>query len=136
MSHPKDVKIYLGYKGCFAKQRTYICRLNLRQSQYQQMLDEDYLHNYRDEKPHIFPISRFFKVLYWRDKFKTLLNKKTYAIKTAKVVLLTWYQLHLWYLDNFKQVKKLQTCTLLKKCIKKLAMHDLNDFDFQKIIFI
>ena len=83
--------------GCLVKERINIYRQNIRQPQYQQLAVEEHLHTCGETESFMFP---FFKILQENkslrnsyedsliDKFKPLLNKKTYVAKPPKVVVL------------------------------------------------
>ena len=68
------------------KERIYIYRQHIKQSQYQQLAVEEHLRSCGDGKFHIFPFSKIIrenKLLrnsyedYFKYKFKPLLNKKS-----------------------------------------------------------
>ena len=88
---------YIGETGCLVKERKSIYRQHIRQPQYQQLAVEEHLRTCGDGKFHTVP---FFKILqenkslrksyedYFIDKFKLLVNKKTFLAKAHIAVVL------------------------------------------------
>ena len=85
----------MGETDCLMKEQINIYRQHIRQPLYEQLAVEEHLRTCGDRKFHMFSFSKILqenKSLkksyedYFINKFKPLLNKKTYVAKPPKVV--------------------------------------------------